>query len=220
MKKNVVIFPALVLGVAALACAQPQAPPAAPPAAAAKPQVALGPAPTKIAIIAIQRAILTTKDGQKAAGELQTKYMPRRTVLEKKQADIQAMQDQLRKGGATMSDDAKARMERDMDSNNKALQRDAQDLNDDVDQENQKLMNDLGTKMMVVIEQYAQQNGFAVVIDVSNPQTPVLWAAASADITNDIVRLYDQAHPEAAGAKPAAAPAAAPKPPAPAPAKK
>jgi outer membrane protein len=54
-----------------------------------------------------------------------------------------------------------------------------------------------------------------VVLDVSNPQTPVLWAASAVDITNDIVKLYDQAYPGTAAApaaKPAAKPAAGGKP--------
>jgi outer membrane protein len=118
-----------------------------------------------------------------------------------------------------MSEEAKARMERDVESNTKSLQRDAQDLNDDVDQENGKLMNDIGGKMLQVIDQYAIQNGYAVVLDVSNQQTPVIWASASSEITGDIVQLYDQAHPgtgEPSAAKPAAPakPPAAAKPPA------
>jgi outer membrane protein len=61
-----------------------------------------------------------------------------------------------------------------------------------------------------------------VVLDVSSPQTPVLWAASAVDITNDIVKLYDQAYPgvAAAPAVPAAKPPAAAKTPAAAPAKK
>ena len=81
-------------------------------------------------------------------------------------------------------------------------------------------MQELGGKMMAVLEKYATQNGFAVVLDVSNPQTPVLWAASAVDITNDIVKLYDQAYPGTAAA-PAAKPAAqtpAARPPAAAPA--
>jgi len=209
LKKNAVIFPALVLGVASLAFAQAQTAPATSPAPAARP-AAPAPAPTKIAILNIQRAILSTKDGQKAATELQAKYDPKRAELQKRQSNIQSMEDQLRKGGATMSDDAKGKLQRDIDSSTKALQRDGQDLNDELDQDNQRLMQDLGGKMMAVIESYATQNGFAVVLDVSNPQTPVLWAAAATDVTPDIVRLYDAAHPETAAAKPAAtaAPAA------------
>jgi outer membrane protein len=207
-----VVFPVLALGLAAVAAGQTAAPPtngsAAPAAKAAGAPAAI---PTRIAIINIQQAILNTGDGKKAAGELQAKFNPRKSALEKRQSDIQSMQDQLRRGSATMSDEAKTRMEKDIENNQKSLQRDAQDLNDDVDQDQQKIYNELGSKMMQVIEQYATQNGFAVVLDVSNQQSPVLWASASTEITGDIVRLYDQAHP--AGAT-SSAPAAAPRPPA------
>jgi outer membrane protein len=219
LTKNVFVLTALTLGAAALASAQAQAPPAA-AAPAPRPAVA-APMPTKIAIINIQAAILQTKEGQKASNELQTKFNPRKSTLEKRQTDIQTLQEQLRKGSATMSDEAKAKLERDIDSNTKALNRDAEDLNADVDQDQNRLMNDLGTKMMAVIEQYATQNAYSVVLDVSNPQSPVLWAAAASNITPDIIRLYDQAHPEAsaapAGTRPTAAPPAA-GPPRPAPA--
>lgn len=203
MTKNAVALPALILGIAALALAQ------TPPAAAPR-QAAPLTNPTKIAIINIQAAILQTKEGQKASGDLAAKFTPRKSVLDKKQVDIQSLQDQLRKGSATLSDDAKTRLEKDIDTNTKNLQREAQDLNDDVDQEQGRMMNELGTKMMAVIEQYATQNGYAVVLDVSNQQSPILWAAASTNITPDIIRLYDLAHPETGSAAPAkpAAPAA------------
>jgi outer membrane protein len=201
-----VLCSVLALGLAGLAAAQTPAP-------AAKPA---GPAPTKIAVINIQQAIANTKDGKKASADLQTKFGPRRSTLEKRQTDLQAMGEQLRRGSATMSEDAKAKMQRDIDANTKSLQRDAQDLNDDADQDQSKILNEIGGKMMQVIDQYATQNGYAVVLDVSNQQTPVIWASAATEITAEIVQLYDQAHPGGTSAAPAARPpaAAAPKPPA------
>ena len=77
------------------------------------------------------------------------------------------------------------------------------------EQEQNKVFQDMVMKLNAVVAQYATQNGYAVVLDVSNQQSPILWAAASTDITNDIVKLYDQAHPVAAGA-PAAKPPAPP----------
>ena len=65
-------------------------------------------------------------------------------------------------------------------------------------------MQELGSKMMAVLEKFATANGYALVIDVSNPQTPVLWAAQAIDITADIVKLYDQANPGTGGATTAA----------------
>ncbi len=188
MKKNFVVFPALVLGMAAMAHAQ---------------------APTKVAIIHVQNAILSTKDGQKAAGELSTRFAPKKGDLEKKQTDITSLQDQLRKGSATLSEEAKAKLMRDIDSGNQSLQRETEDAQADLDAEQGKIMQELGNKVMAVIEKYATQNGYALVLDVSNPQTPVLWAASAIDITNDIVKLYDQANPGTGASTPATKPAGA-----------
>ena len=188
MKKNFVVFPALVLSMAAMAHAQ---------------------APTKVAIIHVQNAILSTKEGQKAATDLQGRFAPKKAGIDKKQSDIAALQDQLRKGSATLSEEAKAKIVRDIDTSNKSLQRDTEDAQAELDSEQGKLMQELGNKVMAVIEKFATANGFALVLDVSNPQTPVLWAASAIDITNDIVKLYDQANPGTGAAKPAAA---APKP--------
>jgi outer membrane protein len=197
LKKNCIVFSAFALGLAALAQAQ-------------------GASPNKVAIIHVQNAILQTKDGQKAQQELQVKFNPRKQQIEKKQSDIGGLQDQMKKGSATMSDDAKTRLARDIDTGQKALQRDSEDFEADVQQDEGRIMQDLGQKMMDVIIKYATANGYAMVVDVSNPQTPVLWADPGVDITNEIIKLYDQAH---AGGTAATAPTTAPaKTPAPAPA--
>jgi outer membrane protein len=162
--------------------------------------------PNKIAIIAIRDAIMATKEGTIAGNALKAKYAPRQAEFEKRQADIQSMTDQLKKGGATMSAEAKDKLTREIDGKTKSLQRDAQDTQDDSQQDMGKVFNELGDKMVQIIEQYAYQNAYAVVLDVSSQQTPVIWAAPSSNITADIVKLYDQAHP-------GIAPAAGPKPP-------
>lgn len=176
--------------------------------------------PTKIAVIDIRAAIMNTKEGGAEAAKVQTKYQPKKDEFDKRQRDIQAIQDQLKKGAATMSDDAKSKLERDMDSKNKALQRDTQETSDDYEQEMGKVFQELGNKMLQIIEQYSYQNGFAVVMDVSNQQTPVIWAAPSSNITADIIKLYDQAHPAASAPAPRPAAATPPKPPAQTPVKK
>jgi outer membrane protein len=196
LNKNLVVFPALVLGFAALAQAQ-----------------GLPPTPSKVAIIHVQNAILSTKDGQKAATDLQTSFLPKQTEIEKRRTEIAALQEQLRKGNATMAEEAKATLMREIDAKNKVLTRETEDAQADLDSSQGKIMQELGNKMMAVIEKYANQNGYALVLDVSNPQTPVLWAASAIDITNDIVKLYDQANPGAAGAAGTASKPGAPPPP-------
>jgi outer membrane protein len=178
----------LIFAVSALAISAQTAP----KAAASAPGSA---APTKVAILKFQEAVLTTQEGQQATAVLKTKFDPRKAQLEKKQADLQAMQDQLQKGGATLTPDARTKLQNDIAAGNRMLQRDAQDLNTEVQDEEGKIMQTMSVKMGEIIKNYATQNGYAVVLDVSSEQTPVLWAAETVNITPDIVKLYDQAHP-------------------------
>jgi outer membrane protein len=196
------------------------------------------PPPTKIAIINIQAAIAATKDGQKAQADLQAKFAPMRERLEKKNAEIESDKAALQRGSNAMSAEQKEKLMRDIDQKTKSLNRDAEDAQAEVDQETGRIMQELGGRMMTILNKYARDNGYALVMDVPPQQTPVLYAAD--DLTETMVKLYDQnapAAPAAAPAKPAAAspspaaapktpaaapssPAAAPKPPAASPAKK
>jgi len=173
--------------------------------------------PTKVGIIHIQNAIISTKDGQKAAAALTAKMMPKKNELEKKQSTIAQLQDQLRKGSNTMSEEAKQKLMREIDQTTKAFNRETEDANAELDQEQNKVMQELGQRIMAVIDKYAKDNGYALILDVSSQQTPVLYATNSIDITQDIIALYDKNAPSAsssanpvmpppaAAAKPAAA---------------
>ena len=65
-------------------------------------------------------------------------------------------------------------------------------------QDQDRVLQDLGQKMMAVIDKYAKDNGFSLILDVSNPQTPVLYASNTIDVTKDIVDLYDKNAPTSA----------------------
>lgn len=180
---------------------------------------AQAPAPTKVGVIQIQSAIVSTKDGQAAAKDLEERFQPKRRELEKRQGEIRAEQERLQKGANTMPQAAKDELARKIDSLTKAFNRDAEDAQAELEQEQNKMLNELGQKMMVVIDKYAKDNGYAVILDVSNPQTPVLYASNTVDITKDIIDLYDKNTPATppAGVKPMPAPV---KPATPAPTKK
>jgi outer membrane protein len=175
------------------------------------------PAQTKVGIIHIQNAIFNTKEGQKAFKELQDRFSPKKQDLEKKQADIDGLKSQFAKGSGVMSAEQKDKIARDIDTKTKSLNRDTEDAQAELDQENGKIMQDLGQKMMAVLDKYARDNGYSVILDVSSQQTPVLYAANSVDVTADVIKLYDQntpapSAPSSAVTKPPAAapPAAAP----------
>jgi outer membrane protein len=178
-------------------------------------------APNKVGIINLQGAIASTQDGQKAAADLQQRYDPKRKDLEKKQSEIQALRDQLTRGSNTMSDEAKLTLQREIDQKTKAWNRDSEDAQADWQLDQDRLLQSFFEKMQVVIDKYARDNNFSLVLDISSQQSPVVYATNSIDITSDIIALYDKNSPAAGAATPAPAKPVAPvKAPAVAPAKK
>ena len=190
MKHRITALPCLALFMAAMASAQ---------------------TPTKIGVIQIQQALVSTKDGQKAVADLESRMAPKQKDMERKRTELQELQDKLSKGGNAMAQAAKDDLARTIDAKTKNFNRDMEDARAELDQEQRKLLEDLSGKMQVVIDKYAQTNGYAVILDVSNQNTNVLYVSAGVDITKDVVDLYDKLNPGAPSSKPSA--------PAPAPAK-
>ena len=173
----------------------------------------------KVGIINIQQAIAQSADGQKAATALQAKFTPKRNELEKMNGELTALQEQLRNQEKTLSDDARNKLMRQIDDKTRALNRANEDAQAEFQTAEQDAINEIGQKMMGVITEFAEKGGYSMVLDVSSPQTPVLYADQPSNITQAVIEAYNKAHaapaaaaPAAAAPKPAAAPAAAPKP--------
>src|SRR4051812_40360271 len=118
-------------------------------AAVAMSAVAFGQAPTKVGVINIQSALISTRDGQAAAKELETKRAPKAKEFEKRQADIRQLQDSLNRGGNAMAEAAKTELVRNIDVKTKAFNRDLEDAQAEWDQDQQKVLQELGQKVMV-----------------------------------------------------------------------
>lgn len=161
-----------------------------------------------IAIISIQDAIARTAEGQRLIQALQEQYAPKSQELKAKQDVVAALREQLNKGSNTMSEDARRRLAREIQQKERDAQRAAQDAQGEFNQEQQTIFQDIGGKLMAVIDKYSKDNGYAIVLDISSPQSPVLYAINEVNITNQVITLYDQQNPQTSAA-PAAAPAAA-----------
>jgi outer membrane protein len=175
-----------------------------------------GPVPTKIGVVNIQQAIQECAEGKKEIDTLQQKFAPKQVELKQQSDDVESLKKQYQAQGDKLSDEEKSSRAKAIDTKQKALQRNYEDAQAEFQQAEQDVINRIGSKMVAVLEKYANANGFAVVLDVSNPQTsPVLWATQGTVITKELVDAYDKENPAAATA---AKPAGAAKTPAPRPA--
>lgn len=177
-------------------------------------------APTKICVINLQSAMLSTKEGQAAADEFRTKFAePEEKKLQAKQTEITDLNDKLQRGANTMSQTAQDDMKRTIDRKSTEYKRAVEDYQFDRDEMQRKLLDDLSAKMQSVIARYAQENACAIFMDVTNPNSGIMWIADQVDVTRQVVDAYDKAQPSAGSAAPAKPAVGGIKPPATTPAK-
>src|SRR5580698_3359130 len=148
-------------------------------------------APLKIGVIDMQAALLSTKDGQKAVAEMKAKFAPKEQEFQKRQQDLQTKREQFSKTENTISEEAKATLARDIDAMTKNLQRDTDDARQDLEAEQQRVLNELGQKMMQVLQKYANEKQLTMVMDVSGQPSNILYASSTIEITRDIIAMYD-----------------------------
>ena len=171
---------------------------------------AAGSAPTKIGVINIRAAIIATGEGKQAQTQLQSQFAPKQSELQSKQKQIEDLQRRLNEGARTLSQDEQGKMQRQGELLSRELQRGNDDLNEELTAAQGEIVDGIGRKMLEVLDRYSRENGYSVVLDTSAQGTPVVYGSSQADVTQDIVRLYDQAYPLKGGAPAASAPASRP----------
>jgi outer membrane protein len=159
--------------------------------AAPTPAATSGPTGNKVGIINIQQAIQLTNEGKRDLEALDKKFEPQRTTLQSLQKEVQGMQDQLKTQGDKLNEEARAKLVRDIETKQKSLQRQLEDAQGEYQGAQGELVNRIGGKLMEVLDKYAKANGYAMILDVSNPQSPVLWASAPIDVTQEIATAYN-----------------------------
>jgi len=189
------------------------------PAAGAWAQTGGGAAPLgqiKIAILNVRQAIVTTAEGKQASAQLQSQFAAQQNDLQNMQKQISELQNRIANSHGTLSDDEQSRLQRQGELMTRQFQRKQDDLNEAVNAAQSDVIDNIGRKMLDVLDRYSRENGYTVVLDTSAQGTPVVYGSSQIDITQEIIRLYDQAYPIKAGATPAPSSSAQPKAPAPA----
>jgi|RhiMetdeSRZDD1v2_1073273.scaffolds.fasta_scaffold119734_4 Skp family chaperone for outer membrane proteins len=174
-----------------------------------------GPGAGRVAVVDFQKAVTENSEGKKAQEKFMAELNRRQKDFEDKQKTMTDAQTKLQTGDKALSETAKADLAKLIDKINTELQRMNDDAQKDLGDLQQQLFRPIAEKTQDVLKSYSNENGFAVVFDISQGNSILYWQDV-ADITTEIIRRVD-----ASPAKPAATtPAAAPKPPAPDPAKK
>jgi outer membrane protein len=178
MKSQIALFLALTSGFALSAVAQTAPAPAG---------------PVKIAVVAFQAAVGQTNEFQRDFADLQKKFDPKRQEIKALEDEIDTLTKQLQAQGANLNDAERASRTKTIEDKKKKAQRVGEDAQSDFQQAVQELFGGMATKVGEVMTTYAQQQGYSVVLDVSQSQQAplVLYASPSTDITKAVLDAYN-----------------------------
>ena len=150
----------------------------------------------KIALIDMNTAISRTQEGQQRAKELEVKFAPTSTRIKEKQQKSADLRNQLSRGSNTMSDDARRKLLREIQVTERDLKRETEDAQAEFTQEQGKVGSEIGSKLLATIQKYSVEKELSLVLNVSAlPNLSIVFALNELNITDDIIKLYDQEHP-------------------------
>ena len=147
--------------------------------------------PIKVGVLNVFKAVIECAEGKKANEEFQKKYEAKRSELEAKQNEIQTLQQQLQTQSATLSDDAKAALSKSLSVKSTELKRSQEDAEKEFTELRNDIFNRIGSKLAPMVQQYARENDFSMVLDSSNQTSQLFYSDPTVDITNEIVKRYD-----------------------------
>ena len=194
---SLVCMLASALGVSALAQAPaPSQTAAEPPSAPGAPAATAPAGPTKIAVIQFEAVVGQTNEGQRAFGALNTKYQPKQQQIKQESDEVDTLKKDLQTAGDKLSDVERQTRLRTIDEKEKTLQRNVEDARNDFSGEMNEKFGGIAQKVAQVMTQYAQQNGYTLVLDAGSQQqqqsSPILWASESTNISEAVLQAYNK----------------------------
>ncbi|MES2768710.1 MAG: OmpH family outer membrane protein [Bdellovibrionota bacterium] len=147
-------------------------------------------ADVKIGYVDMQKAIQTTKAGQKAKKDLEAEFEKRKKSLQSKEADLKKMGEELEKKAMVLSEDVRAKKQKEFQTSMMEFQQTVQKNQKEIQDQERKLTEPILKKLQTVIEDMAKKDNYTVILE--KRENGVLWAQKELDITEQVVKAFEK----------------------------
>jgi outer membrane protein len=148
--------------------------------------------PQTIVTVSFNTAVLQTAEAQKGLSALQARFAPKQKQLQTLNDEVENLRKQLADGSSNLSDAERATRGRSLESKEKELQREAEDLKSDSQNESEQVFQRVAQKVYAFLQTFSQQHGYSAVIERGSDANPVVWyAAGNMDITEELIKAYN-----------------------------
>jgi outer membrane protein len=161
--------------------------------AAQQPAPAASASSVRIAYIDVQRVLARSSAGVAAREQLEREKAVMQKEMDGKRVELEKLRDELEKKGALLTPDARREKQEGFERKRRDAARMMDDYQKELEKKEQMLLQRVLQELSGVIERVGKEKGYYMIVEKRGAS--VLYASADADLTDEIIRAYDQAAP-------------------------
>ena len=160
-------------------------------AALALPALAQSSAPARVAVIDVNKVLSTSAAGKAAAAKLKQLQDQKMAQGQKMDDEIKALDNEINTKKISLSEEKLTDMQKNLSDKKIAMQRFAQDADRELGEARDRVMQELNTKIMPVVDQIGKEMGLAAIFN--KYESGLIYASDAIDITDVVVKRFNDA---------------------------
>lgn len=143
----------------------------------------------KIGVCSSDEVVQNSDAGKRAMQELQGKAEAKQRELTRQSEELKRMDEDFRKKSVTLSAEAKTKAQGEIEVKFKKMMDDQNNFNQQMSQEQTKVLDPLFKVFVQVVTDYAKKNGYSMILEKRASH----YFAPGTDLTADITKEFDAA---------------------------
>jgi len=158
-------------------------------ALAGPPALAQG-AAGRIAYVDVQKVLVRSMAGLAAREQLEREKAAMQKDVDTRRTEVDKLREELEKKGLVLAADAKREKEESLQRKVRDLRRLAEDLEKELQRKEQKLTQTILQELTTLVERVGKERNFLLIME--RRSAGVIYGDPEGDITEDIIKVYDQ----------------------------
>lgn len=144
------------------------------------------------AVIDMQMALETVKDGAKAKAKLEKEFKDKQKMLKTKEEEVRKLTENYRQQAPAMNDTTRAKKEQEIQKKMADFQGIMQQAQVQMQQRETELTKPIIESIRLTIKELAEKGKYELVYEKN--QSGIFYSKDPKDITNDVIARYNEVH--------------------------
>jgi outer membrane protein len=148
------------------------------------------PAASRVGFVDIQKVLARSAAGVAAREQLEKEKASMQKQVDAQRVELEKLRDELEKKGQLLSADARKEKQETLERKVRDARRLVDDLQNTLQKKEEAMLAKVLQDVSGLIQKVSKDKGYSIVLE--RQRSSVLYASAEADMTDDVIRAYDE----------------------------